>query len=255
MKMKVDYQTRQLASPVVRSDEGKMHLVGIIPYESVSEDLGGFKEKIARGAFTKTLQERDVVCLRNHDTTQVMGRMSAGTFSITDTEDGLTFDCVLPDTQSARELYASVERGDAPGVSFGFFVVKDERHTGIDGTVLRTLIEVSLLEISVGVTFPAYPDSGSWAQQRDLLSVHGIDIQSVCDAVTGDNYSDEKIENIRSTIRALEALLPTQPEETMTDGSETESTVEEKPDDKSTLNCYMARQRDIDLLTIEGRRN
>lgn len=42
LKMKkAEFQTRRLEAPKVRADDGTLHLSGIIPYHSLSEDLGG----------------------------------------------------------------------------------------------------------------------------------------------------------------------------------------------------------------------
>jgi hypothetical protein len=47
-----------------------------------SVDLGGFRERIAPGAFTKTVREADVVALWNHDDGHLLGRIASGTLTL-----------------------------------------------------------------------------------------------------------------------------------------------------------------------------
>ena len=49
-------------------------------YNVLSSDLGGFRERIASGAFKRILATNpDVVCLFNHSDNAVLGRTTAGT--------------------------------------------------------------------------------------------------------------------------------------------------------------------------------
>jgi phage head maturation protease len=52
----------------------------------------------------------------------------------------------------------SVDRGDVDQMSFGFLVNEEEWEHKKDGTSIRTLKDVELIEVSA-VTFPAYPDT------------------------------------------------------------------------------------------------
>lgn len=129
-------------------------------FDSLSENLGGFKEKIAKGAFTKTLQNsQDVRCLFGHNTMHVIGRQSAGTLTLSEDDKGLYFE-VLPDTSISwvSDLIKSIERGDITGCSFGFNIVSDEKVGDIDGLAIYQLNEVELYEVSP-VAFPAYPET------------------------------------------------------------------------------------------------
>lgn len=128
-------------------------------FERWSLDLGGFKEKIARGAFDKTVSEADVVGLWDHDTRNLLGRVASGTLVLKVDERGLKYTIdPLPDTTVGRDVAELGRRGDIRGSSFGFRTVRDEWHEDDEGNVTRTLLEVALIDVSP-VAMPAYPDT------------------------------------------------------------------------------------------------
>jgi HK97 family phage prohead protease len=133
-------------------------------------NIGSFSERIYKGAFTRTLaSDNDVVCLFNHDDNMLLGRKSAGTLTLEQTELGLQFSCALPDTSVARDVYANLKAGNLRECSFGFYVngPEGERWDVLpDGTTLRTLLDVTLFDVSVVVN-PAY--SGTSAVGRNIL--------------------------------------------------------------------------------------
>ena len=124
-------------------------------FDSLSEDLGGFRERIAGGAFAKTLQSADIRALFNHDSNIVLGRNKAGTLRLREDLTGLAIEIDPPDTQAARDLMVSMKRGDINQMSFGFRTIAD-KWAKLDGEWIRTLLEVDLFDVSP-VTYPAYP--------------------------------------------------------------------------------------------------
>ena len=141
---------------------------------SLSEPLYGdlFRERINRGAFTKSLLENDQVCLWGHDTRYVLGRKSAGTLILREDDKGLYFEVSLPNTTWARDLKESVDRGDIKQMSFGFKVVKenwlDNKETLKKyGMPIREINEITLHEISL-VTFPAYTETNVRNKNEDV---------------------------------------------------------------------------------------
>ncbi len=134
-------------------------------------DIGTFSEVIQQGAFTRTLAAGDdVMCLFNHNEDVVLGRLSAGTLSLEQDEKGLKFSCSIPETTAARDVYVNLRAGNIKECSFGFFVngPSGEKVSYLpDGTPLRTLVDVTLLDVSV-VTYPAY--SGTSAAARNVVA-------------------------------------------------------------------------------------
>jgi len=126
-------------------------------FDSLSEDLGGFREKIDSGAFRKTIRKADVRALFNHDSNYVLGRTASGTLTLKEDNDGLRMENEPPDTQWARDLRVSIERGDINQMSFGFRTVSDRWETKGKESI-RTIEEVELVDVSV-VTYPAYADT------------------------------------------------------------------------------------------------
>ena len=97
-----------------KNSDGSRSLEGYaVVWNSLSEDLGGFKERVTRGAFTQSLKDNpDVLCLYGHDSNQILGRVSSGTLTVKQDDTGLKFRCTLPDTSTARDLISLMERGD-----------------------------------------------------------------------------------------------------------------------------------------------
>lgn len=126
-------------------------------FNSLSVDLGGFRERIEPGAFAATIAEDDIRALFNHNPDFVLGRNVAGTLRLAEDDRGLAIGIDLPDTQAARDLSVSIERGDITGMSFGFRTISDQWEMQ-DGDAVRTLLAVKLFDVSP-VTFPAYPET------------------------------------------------------------------------------------------------
>ncbi len=133
-------------------------------FNQLSDDLGWFREKIDPGAFRDTIPVADVRALMNHDPNYVLGRNKAGTLTLAEDERGLAIEITPPDTQWARDLMTSMDRGDIDQMSFGFRVIK-ERTEGTFEDPVRVLEQVELFDVSV-VTFPAYPQTTAEVRTR-----------------------------------------------------------------------------------------
>ena len=120
-------------------------------------DLYFFRESVSPGAFKTTIKKDDVRALFNHNPDYVLGRNTAKTLKMEEDERGLKVSISPPDTQFARDLQISIERGDISQMSFAFEVleeewIKSEKKNVLD---LRKINKVKLYDVSP-VTFPAY---------------------------------------------------------------------------------------------------
>lgn len=167
-----EYEKRELnfnKVPVETREDtatGAKFVRGKIPYNSFSADLGGFREVLKPGVFTKSLKEGSIPVLWNHETRYVCGRNTAGTAKFTDTDTGLEFEAELPNATWASDMWESIKRGDVRGVSFGFVVINETWKDQDKNIMTRELNEVQLYEVSAGVTFPAYPKSKCDARNK-----------------------------------------------------------------------------------------
>lgn len=129
-------------------------------FNQLSEDLGGFREQIAPGAFSDAIQKDDIRALFNHNPDFILGRNLSGTLKLSEDSRGLSIEIDPPDTQIARDLITSMRRGDVSQMSFGFSVRPNGQNWAKDdnGQVVRTLTKVRLFDVSP-VVFAAYPQT------------------------------------------------------------------------------------------------
>lgn len=159
----------------VEKREGKPSMIIGYPakFNKLSQRMWGMREQILPGAFKRTLAEgADVRALLNHNPDLVLGRNKAGTLRLKEDGTGLRMEIDPPDTQVARDLMTSIDRGDITQGSFRFKTVTDNWHMQ-DGETIRDLIDVDLMDVSP-VTFPAYEDTDMGV--RALADSAGMDI-------------------------------------------------------------------------------
>jgi len=212
MTKKIERRTFTIKNVEARqAEDGTMRLSG---YAAVFNDDSvplPFIERIAPGAFRKTLTETpDVRLLINHEGLP-LARTKNGTLRLKEDEAGLYMDADLPDTQAARDLYTLVERGDVDQMSFAFRVIRQKWNEGITE---RTLTELSLADGDVSVvTYPAYPTTTVEAREqiaaarqaikegREITGESLIVIQAILDKI------DESYEYLGEGKSMLETVL------------------------------------------------
>ncbi|MEZ5945208.1 MAG: HK97 family phage prohead protease [Planctomycetaceae bacterium] len=165
-KQSENYEIRVMPAEV-RADGDT--ITGLIPYNVLSQDLGGFQERILPSAFRPALgSESEVWSLFQHDQEKVMGRRSTGTLKLTDSPEGLQIEISPSQTSWSRDALEVIRHGDSDGFSFGFWVL-DDNWTKTGDTIVRDLVSVQLGEVSV-VYQPAYL-SGAKISVRALEQV------------------------------------------------------------------------------------
>jgi len=205
-----------------QEDDGVMRLSG---YAAVFSDASvplPFVERIAPGAFRKTLSETpDVRLLINHEGLP-LARTKNDTLRLSEDEFGLRFDADLPDTTEARDLWTLIQRGDVDQMSFAFRVIRQK--WSADRTE-RTLTEVSLADGDVSVvTYPAYPTTSVEAREhlqnaiqavkegREISGESLLVLESVFEDLTeGHDYIMKAVEVMASLMSAPDAPVADEP--------------------------------------------
>ena len=124
-------------------------------FNQLSEDFGGWRERIAPGAFSEALGD-DVRALFNHNPDWLLGRTRSKTLRLDQDRTGLAIDIAPPDTQLVRDLVlAPMDRGDLSQMSFAFSGAESAWEETPDG-IVRTIVKVSRLWDVSPVTYPAY---------------------------------------------------------------------------------------------------
>jgi len=228
-----DVETRQM-------EDGKMRLAGYAAkFDSASVPLP-FIEKIAPGAFRKTLSETpDVRLLINHEGLP-LARTKNGTLKLEEDANGLRFEAELPDTQEARDLYTLIDRGDVDQMSFAFRVIRQKWSPDRSE---RTLTEVSLADGDVSVvTYPAYAATSVEARQKidallaDLKEGREIDLNVIKMLVDYlENALEEDDEEMSETEDEIEDSIDT--EEVAGWGSDKDK----EEDKKRTISLRLAK--------------
>ena len=166
-----------------------------ILFDSWSVDLGGFRERIMPGAVTL---DEDLVALFDHDSSMVLGRVSAGTMLVAQDERGVTFTAYPPDTTWANDLSVSMKRGDIRGCSFRMMVDEDDWYVR-DGMVYRDVKSARISELTV-TSMPAYPETTAAA--RSLSKVRKSIEERVGRVLSASNENA-----LREALTALQNVL------------------------------------------------
>ena len=168
-------------------------------FGQLSQNLGGYRERIKQGAFRNSINGGDIVGLYNHDHGSVLGRTTAGTMTLAEDSTGLQTRIDLPPTTLGEDTYQLVKRGDLRGMSFGFHVLKDA--WSASGTE-RELIEIDLHEVSV-VAFPAYKQTS--IEARNLGLPADVEIGTYA-GVVDVPVTDEERERLRLRVELLRRI-------------------------------------------------
>lgn len=176
----------------LRSDASGDTLTGYAAvFNRYSQDMGGWVEQIAPGAFAKTIAEsvtdqRDIYGLFNHDANAILGLNSAGTLSMVEDEIGLRYEIKLDTDHWGTTVRSKVARGELRGSSFGFSVLPDAVEWSLteQGMPLRSVRSAKLFDVGP-VTYPAYlptRDGGAAVALRSLSDSTGVDVAELIEA-------------------------------------------------------------------------
>jgi len=164
-----------------------------------SEDLGGFVERIASGAFDGAIDD-PVVGLFNHNPDKLLAR-TPDTMKLKENDTGLLYDMLLGTDEVARFVAEKVQRRDLTGSSFAFIIAEDGDtwEKGDDGIVKRTITNIERVFDVGPVTFPAYEATSVSARSMEAAL-------NFMESATGPIGPDDaaKIELLERRIRFYE---------------------------------------------------
>ena len=177
-------------------------------YNSDSQDLGGFVERIAPGAFDAVIAKNpDVFGRYNHE--RLLARTSSGTMKLELDERGLRY-TIYPKKADA-DVVESIERGDVRGSSFAFRTsgAGEKWFKDASGRMIREIRSFDFLGDAGPVDNPAYPATEAFVSRRALEMARGEEIK-------------EPVDEQREDSPVVEDSAPPAPQEAATDDSAVE---------------------------------
>ena len=136
------------------------------PYVLLTVDGVDYSERIEPTAFDGA-DLSDVVFRVDH-AGSVYARSSAGTVEVWPDEHGLATRANLGKTQKARELFADIEAGNYPQMSFAFVVAEDGDYFDRK-THTRVITRIAKVFDVSPVSFPANPNTELSVSTRDYF--------------------------------------------------------------------------------------
>lgn len=134
-------------------------------WTEIYDRAGAFQERIAPGAFKRTIGQRMPVLQFDHGAHPLIGSIPLGRFTtIREDGHGLFVRARLSDNWLIEPVRDAVRDGGITGMSFKFRVVADDWENR-DGTDYRTITEVELYEAGP-VVFPAYESTSVGVRSR-----------------------------------------------------------------------------------------
>jgi HK97 family phage prohead protease len=171
------------------------------PFESDSfpledEDGRTYVERVKKGAFLRSLAESpDVVSFDSHDPHKPLGR-TPRTLTVSERLAGLGYELRLVDSTATRDILSNVRAGIVRGASIGFLPVR-EQWRAVGAKIIRTLLDVDLLEVSLTAQ-PAYPATScserALVQFYEMRAAHPRVMEAIVDRgifIPGDEPIEE----------------------------------------------------------------
>lgn len=201
-------------------------------FNSLSNDLGGFREIIEQGAITEELiKNSDILCLMNHDIKRgVLARsyQGRGSLKLEIDEHGLHYSFDAPNTDLGDEVLEGIRRGDISKCSFAFVCGEDNWTKDENGEYIRHVKKIkNLYDVSL-VYHPAYDETEVKADTRGLDELKAQEEANNIVKENSESDMNDKQELITQLQDILEKLKT---DEKPVEEKEYDKTVEEKADE------------------------
>ena len=196
--MKQDREYRSMELRIVRPEEGEQpsffvegYASTFSPYVLMTVDGVDYSERIEPTAF-EGADMTDVVFRVDHEG-PVYARTSAGTLNVWTDEHGLAQRTDLGKTQRGRDLFADIEAGNYPQMSFAFTVAEDHYDKATHTRIIDRIAKV--FDVSP-VVFPANPTTELSVSTRDYFD-------GVIEMEKAERLERERRERQKQRIRIL----------------------------------------------------
>lgn len=166
----LEHERRLTVATVEVRAEGTRTIGGYAAkFNTYSQNLGGFVERIAPSFFNKSRGDGwpGVLARYNHDDNMLLGTTGAETLRLHIDDTGLAYEVDMP--ASRADVYELVQRGDVAKSSFAFVAFEDDWTVNADGFPIRTLISGRLYDVAP-VNTPAYDDTSVGMRAFDSLA-------------------------------------------------------------------------------------
>lgn len=223
-----------------------------ISFDTLSVDLGGFRETIKRGAITQELIDNaDIFARTNHDNDYILARSKygKGSLSLELRDDGLYFSFELPNTEKGNELREHIKRGEITQCSFAFITAKEpnaEVWRKENGIVYRDIYKIGYLGDVAPVYRPAYEET--YVSLRAMECAKTLKEEEELKAMQEDET--EKIDETTTetedeTVKDNETVEEEETKETVEDDTEEAVEEEKEPDDTEEVIDEMTKDETV----------
>ena len=201
----MNMELRVLNAELTSNDDGTMKVSGYVnKTEQFSNVLGvtkRFVEKIAKGAFTRAIQnaKRDIDFLAEHQKEKILSSTRNGSLTLREDDEGLFMEATITPTSWGKDAYTLINSKIYQNMSFGFRTVKDSWKAMSNGLHERTIEELELFEVSV-VKDPAYSQSTIAARGIDLIE----DIDIPAEIIEKENHELEQFEKVLEKLDSID---------------------------------------------------
>ncbi len=206
---------------------------------------GRFAERIARGAFKKTISERTPVLQFDHGSHPLIGSMPLGAIqTLREDGRGLFVRARLADNWLVEPVRDAIRDGAINGMSFRFRVIRDEMDEDAEWAEQfgadvpgRTLLEVAMPELGP-VVFPAYEQTTVGVRSNELLA-------RVASRIRPSDVGTDVDAAREGTSTEAAAAPSDEPADSHSTASEPETTRKDPTVDPMTIAERVARQDEI----------
>ena len=219
-----------------------------ISFDTLSVDLGGFRETIKRGAITQDLiNHSDIFARTNHKDDYILARSKngKGSLSLELRDDGLYFSFELPNTEKGNELREHIKRGEITQCSFAFNAAKEansEVWRNENGIIYRDIYKIGYLGDVAPVYKPAYEET--YVSMRAMECAKTLKEEEELKAM----QDEEETEEIDETTKDNEVVEEEETKEVVKD--ETEEAVVEEDETEETEEVIDETTKETDDETV-----